>query len=69
MKDGLAWGCKIADGQITVNGWMKPEDAPIHNPKFCLDPTYVTYKNSPDIEELLTGKLVAVERTTTVRLV
>ena len=39
-----------------------------HNPNFCKKPIYITYKNSPYIEELSTGKLVNVERRTEVFL-
>ena len=66
MKDGKAWGQTYADGHATCYGWMEPEDAPIHDPKFCKNTTDVTYKDSHYIEELKTGKLVRVERQTTV---
>lgn len=67
MKDGKAWGIVYEDGQVTSYGWMDPEDAPISNPEFCTNVTDVTHPNSHYIPELLTGKLVEVERITTVR--
>jgi hypothetical protein len=45
---------------------MYPEDAPIHDPKYCKKPEDVTYRNSDYVEELRTGKLVYVVRTTKV---
>jgi len=48
---------------------MDAESAPIHNPRFCTKPTDVTYNGSYLIPELLTGEIVHVERTTTVRLI
>jgi hypothetical protein len=69
MKDGKAWGITYQDGQSTCYGWIDPEDAPIHEPEFCKDPTYVTYRGSPYISELKTGKLVHVERRTEVIVV
>ena len=70
MKDGLAWGITYEDGYSTSYGWLNPADkkAEIHNPKFCKKTTDVTYKGSYLIDELKTGKLVAVERTTTVKI-
>lgn len=68
MKDGKAWGCTYEDGQITTFGWMDPEDAPIHNPRYCKKPTDVTYKTSPDIKELRTAKVVHVKRVITVEI-
>jgi len=59
MKDGKAWG-------ENYYGWMAPEDAPIHDPKFCTKPTDVTFPDSRHTKELMTGKIVAVERQTTV---
>jgi hypothetical protein len=69
MKDGKAWGVVYKDGQSTSYGWIDPENAGIHDPRFCTLPTDVTYKNSPDFEELKKGKLVPVRRTTTVEVV
>jgi len=64
MKHGKAWGETYADGKSTSYGWISPEDAPIHNPKFCTLPTDVTYKGSPYIKELASAQLVYVERRT-----
>lgn len=36
MKDGKAWGIIYEDGRSTSYGWMAPENAPIHDPEFCL---------------------------------
>ena len=68
MKDGKAWGCAYSDGHSTLYGWMNPEDAKIHNPEFCKKPSDVTYVTSPNIQELNTGSIVPVERTTTVTI-
>ena len=65
MKDGKAWGTVYEDGHSCCYGWMSPDEAPIHNPKFTRKPESVTYKGSPDIKELRKGKLVNVIRTTT----
>ncbi len=66
MKDGKSWGCVYEDGRSRSYGWMNPEDAPIHDPKYCIKPTDVTYKDSHYVDELNTGKLVIVERRTEV---
>jgi len=70
MKDGKAWGIVYEDGQSTSYGWINPADkkAVVHNPKYCRKPTDVTYKGSYLTEELKTGKLVNVERITTVKI-
>ena len=68
MKDGKAWGITYEDGRSTSYGWMEPEDAPIHNPKFCQKPTDVTCEDSHYTEELKTGRLVEVERVTEVKI-
>ena len=68
MKDGKAWGTVYADGHSTSYGWIAPEDAQLHNPKFCKKPEDVTYRDSPYIAKLRTGKLVHVERRTEVIL-
>ena len=69
MKDGKAWGVTYEDGQSTSYGWIKPEDAPIHNPEFCKNTTDVTYTNSHLIDELKTGELVKVKRVTTIEVI
>ncbi len=69
MKDGKAWGIVYEDGHSTSYGWMAPEDAPIHNPKFVRRPEDVTYRGSHQVPELRTGRLVHVERVTEVRIV
>jgi hypothetical protein len=69
MKDGRGWGITYEDGYSTTYGWMEPEDAPIHDPKFCKKPTDVTWKDSYLTEELETGELVFVERRTEVFVV
>ena len=68
IKDGKAWGKTYEDGHSTSYGWMDVESALIHDPKYCTKPTDVTWKCSPYTKELETGKLVHVERTTTVRI-
>ncbi len=69
MKDGKAWGIVYEDGHSTAYGWMPPAGAPIHDPEYYKQPTDVTYPGSYLIPQLLTGKLVAVERVTEVFLV
>jgi len=69
MKDGKAWGETYADGHSTSYGWMDAESAPIHDPKFCKKVTDVTYAGSYLIPELKKGKLVEVERVTTVKII
>lgn len=69
MKDGKAWGTTYEDGRIACSGWMDAVDAPIHDPEFCTKITDVTYGcESPDKKELLTAKLVRVERTTILKI-
>ena len=68
MKDGKAWGTTYEDGHSTSYGWMAPEDAPIYDPKYTKNPTDVTWKGSPYMSELTTGKIVAVERRTEVTI-
>ena len=68
MKNGKAWGKTYEDGYVTSYGWMAPEDAPIHNPKFCKRPIDVTYPDSPYLKELKTGTLVSVRRYTFVEV-
>ena len=68
MKGGKAWGETYADGHSTSYGWMDAESAPIHDPKYCKKPTDVTSKGSHYTKELETGKIVHVERTTSVRI-
>lgn len=68
MKDGKAWGVVCEDGHSTVYGWVRAEDAKIHNPQFCKRPEDVTYRGSSYIPELRSGRLVRVERRTEVVL-
>jgi len=68
MKDGKAWGVAWEDGRSTSYGWIAPEDAPIHDPRYCKKPEDVTYRESHYVAELRTGKLVQVERRTEVIL-
>ncbi|MDD5006846.1 MAG: hypothetical protein PHC68_00420 [Syntrophorhabdaceae bacterium] len=64
MKNEKAWGTVYEDGHFTEDGWGEAIFAPIHDPKFCIKTTDVTYKDSPYIKELLTAKLVRVKRIT-----
>ena len=66
MKNGKAWGQVYADGQSTTFGWMEPEKAPIHDPRFCKRPEAVTWEGSPYVRGLRDAKLVPVRRTTTI---
>jgi len=66
MKNGKAWGVEYADGRSNSYGWIAPEYAPIHDPKYCTEVTDVTHRGSHYTEELLTGKLVKVKRKITV---
>jgi hypothetical protein len=66
MKDGKAWGITYEDGSSRSYGWIEPESAPIHDPRFCKTPEDVTYKGSPYVSELRAAKLLHVERRTEV---
>lgn len=66
MKNGKAWGVKSNDGNSTSYGWVEPENALIHNPLFCKQPTDVTHRLSIYVNELSTAELVHVERRTEV---
>jgi len=66
MKGGKAWGVTYEDGRSTSYGWIDPERASIHDPKYCKRPTDVTYKGSYLVDELRSGKIVRVKRTTVV---
>ena len=72
MKDGKAWGVVYADGHSTKEGWMPLEDAPLHNPEFCIIPSsllsLMDTPNSRRYREVHSGKLVKVTRTTVVRI-
>jgi len=68
MKNGKAWGITYGEGFFTHYGWVDPESAEIHNPKFCKKPTDVTWNSSHHTKELETGRLVHVRRTTTVEI-
>lgn len=68
MKNGKAWGFTYKDGHKTSCGWVDLEDATIHDPAHCKQPTDVTYKGSPYEAQLRTAKLVSVQRTTTVKV-
>ena len=68
MKGGKAWGIVYEDGYSTAYGWVDPESAPIHDPKYCKNTTDVTYEGSPLIAELKTGQLVKVKRITTLEI-
>jgi len=66
MKNGMGWGLLYSDGRSTSYGWVIPENAIISNPKYCKNPQDLTYENSRDVPELCSGKLVSVQRTTSV---
>jgi hypothetical protein len=66
MKDGLAWGVVRQEGNYCQEGWVAPENAPLHNPEFCKKPTHLTYPGSQYVQELATATLVRVERRTEV---
>ena len=66
VKDGKAWGKVHEDGQMVIYGWVEIESAPIHDPEHCKIPSDATYPGSPYIDELMTGKIVSVERVTNV---
>ena len=69
MKDGKAWGQTYSDGHSTEYGWMKPENAPIHDPRYCTKTTDVTHNDSHYTKELMTGRLVNVKRVTEVFII
>jgi len=66
MKNGKAWGVAWKDGGSTAYGWISPEDAEIHDPKYLKKPEDVTYQNSLYINELRTAQIVQVQRRTEV---
>lgn len=66
MKNGKAWGKICEDGNLTAYGWVDAEEAPIHDPNFCKNPTDVDYEGSYNIPELRTAELVLVEKRTEV---
>jgi hypothetical protein len=57
VKDGKGWGSLYGVHVSNHRGWMNLEDAEIYDPKYCKQPTDVTYKKSDYFEELKTGKL------------
>jgi hypothetical protein len=63
IKDGKGWG-SVKDGNATRDGWMSPDNAPIHNPEYCKKTTDVVCKDSYMIDELKAAELVHVKRTT-----
>lgn len=69
MKNGKAWGTVYSDGKSTAYGWVEPENAPIHDPKYFKRPEDVTWRGSPDVAELRTAELIEVERRTEVALI
>jgi len=67
MKNGKAWAKTYDDGHSSSYGWVVPEEGEIHNPKFCVNPTDVTYERSPYFEDLKSAKVVMVERVISVK--
>lgn len=64
-----AWGLVYSDGHSKAYGWVDILEATIHNPKYCLYPTDITYKPSGYYDELYNyGKLIEVEVVTTITL-
>jgi len=68
IKNGKAWGKIHSDGRESHYGWINIEDAPIHNPKYVINPTDVTWKGSHYTHELETAKIVKVVRETKVAM-
>lgn len=66
MKDGKAWGINQDAYHSISYGWVAPEDALIHSPRFCKEPSDATPGHSYGTNEIETGKLVFVERRTEV---
>lgn len=66
INGDLGWGVKYEDRQVTEYGWVSPEQAIIANPKFAKRTTDFISPQSWDAEEIKKGKLVMVERVTTV---
>ncbi len=69
MKNGKAWGVAYQDGHSTSYGWIEPEHAPIHNPKYINNPEDVTCKGSSYVLELKTDEIVKVKRTTILEII
>jgi hypothetical protein len=65
-KGDKAWGVIHEDYKACSYGWVSVENAPIHNPKYCNKPSDLTYTGDPNLEEMNTGKIVLIERVTTV---
>lgn len=65
----LAWGIVYEDGRSTSYGWIPPENAPIHDPRFCKKLSDITYRGNHNMSEMKKGKLVHVVRTTKVSVV
>lgn len=69
MKDGKAWGITHEDGHTTSYGWMDPQLAPIHDPKYCKKPTDAPCRTSQSYAKELEGaKVVPVRRVVTVEV-
>ena len=66
VKDGKGWGKVSEDGQMIIYGWVDIESAIMHDPEHCKIPSDATYPGSPYIDELMTGRIVSVERVTNV---
>ena len=68
VKGDKGWGVICSDGHSTTDGWVNLADATIYNPEFCTTPESATYQGSHYVEDLRSGKLVNVERITTVKI-
>ncbi len=61
---GLFWGVQYEDGQSTAYDFGPIENARIADPKYCHQPTDLTYKGSYDTEKLKAARLLPVHKTT-----
>lgn len=72
IYNGNFWGTQRSDAEITVNGFGDFEHARICDPKFCIEPTDMTWNPvnrggyNHEYEELKKATLVKVRKTVTI---
>lgn len=64
VKDGKGWGVKYSDGYDTSYGWVDFDNAKIYDPRHLQKPEDAASSASSDVYELVSAKLVPVERIT-----
>lgn len=68
MKDEKAWGTIDVDGSATITGWVNPCVAYFYDSEYVEKITDIVPKGD-NTEEILTGKMVRVKRTTKIEIV